>query len=200
LTINQAVRTGILHSIARVLVTPAEGSAWDEGVDRLQLALNDPSMPPMSRPQQRYDHRLRQLVQRTRDVSIATSIGCPRSTAREWLGAAPRGAVSLDAVDLTKQELRAEIVEATATHRETGGAASLVVGPGARLRVEPLRRTPAERIGQAADSACRRSGSQMHALADHPPVPAPIAESVSCMVPTARRRCARRSVVLSPCR
>jgi hypothetical protein len=35
-----------------------------------------------ARPQHRYDHRLRQLVQRTVDLIIATDRGVPRSTAR----------------------------------------------------------------------------------------------------------------------
>jgi hypothetical protein len=47
------------------------------------------STPTTPRPQQRYDHRLRSLVQRTGDVSVATHLGVPRSTARGWLGAAP---------------------------------------------------------------------------------------------------------------
>ena len=48
------------------------------------------SMPTTARPQQRYDHRLRNLVQRTGDVTVATDLGVPRSTARVgWLGAAP---------------------------------------------------------------------------------------------------------------
>jgi hypothetical protein len=38
----------------------------------------------MGRPQQRYDHRLRDLVQRTGDLSIATA-HVSRSTARGWL-------------------------------------------------------------------------------------------------------------------
>jgi hypothetical protein len=33
------------------------------------------SMPTTGRPQQRYDHRLRYLVQRTGDVAIATDLG-----------------------------------------------------------------------------------------------------------------------------
>jgi len=41
-----------------------------------------------ARPQQRYDHRLRDLVHRTGDVTIATDLGVPRSTARGWLGGA----------------------------------------------------------------------------------------------------------------
>jgi hypothetical protein len=46
-------------------------------------------MPTTSRPQQRYDHRLRDLVRRTGELTIATDLGVPRSTARGWLGAAP---------------------------------------------------------------------------------------------------------------
>jgi hypothetical protein len=34
-------------------------------------------MPTMSRPQQRYDHRLRDLVQRTGDLTLATDLGVP---------------------------------------------------------------------------------------------------------------------------
>jgi hypothetical protein len=60
---------------------------------------------PTTRSQQRYDHRLRDLVQRTGDVSLATDLGVPRSTARGWLGAAPRAVVSLDVAHLTELEL-----------------------------------------------------------------------------------------------
>ena len=42
-----------------------------------------------ARPQQRYDHRLRELVQRTGDLTIAADLGIPRSTAR---GLAPHRA------------------------------------------------------------------------------------------------------------
>jgi hypothetical protein len=44
------------------------------------------SMPTIARSQQRYDHRLRNLVERTGDVTVATDLGVPRSTARGWLG------------------------------------------------------------------------------------------------------------------
>ena len=40
------------------------------------------SMPTIARSQQPYDHRLRNLVQRTGDVTVATDLGVPRSTAR----------------------------------------------------------------------------------------------------------------------
>jgi transposase InsO family protein len=59
------------------------------------------AMPTTPRSQQRYDNRLRDLVRRTGDVTIATDLGVPRSTARGWLGAVPTVIVSLDVADLT---------------------------------------------------------------------------------------------------
>src|ERR1700730_9544663 len=69
------------------------------------------SMPTTARPQQRYDHRLRHLVQRTGDVTIATDLGVPRSTARGWLGGAPTAVVCLDGADLTGPELQQEVLK-----------------------------------------------------------------------------------------
>ena len=69
------------------------------------------SMPTTARPQHRYDHRLRNLVQRTGDVTIATDLGVPRSTARGWLGKAPKVVVSLDVTDLRASELQQEVLE-----------------------------------------------------------------------------------------
>jgi hypothetical protein len=67
-------------------------------------------MTTPARPQQRYDHRLRDLVQRTGEVTIATDLGVPRSTARGWLDKAPRVVVSLDVTDLRAPELQEEIL------------------------------------------------------------------------------------------
>ena len=47
------------------------------------------------RRQQRYDHRLRELVRRTGELRLATDRGVPRSTARGWLGASPNAVVGL---------------------------------------------------------------------------------------------------------
>src|SRR5712692_2369489 len=69
------------------------------------------SVPTTARPQQRYDHRLRNLVQRTGNVTVATDLGVPRSTARGWLRAAPTVVVSLDVADLTEPELRQQVVK-----------------------------------------------------------------------------------------
>ena len=64
----------------------------------------------MGRPQKRYDHRLRELVQCTGDLTIATGLGVPRSTARGWLRTAPTVRVSLETANLTELELRQEIL------------------------------------------------------------------------------------------
>ena len=68
-------------------------------------------MTTASRPQQRYDHRLRDLVQRAGDLTIATQLGVPRSTARGWLRVTQTIVVSVEVADLTEQELRHEILK-----------------------------------------------------------------------------------------
>ena len=68
-------------------------------------------MSTTARRQRRYDHRLRHLVQRTGDVTVATDLGVRRSTARGWLGATPTVVVGLDMADLTELELRQEILK-----------------------------------------------------------------------------------------
>ena len=75
-------------------------------------------MTTTGRLQQRYDHRLRDLVQRTGDVTIATDLGVPRSTARGWLGKAPKVVVSLDVTDMRASELQ------QALHRNVNGPMS----------------------------------------------------------------------------
>ena len=68
-------------------------------------------MTSTPRRQRRYDHRLRELVHRTGDVTIATDVGVPRSTARGWLRPPPQDVVSLDVATLTEQELQHEVVQ-----------------------------------------------------------------------------------------
>jgi hypothetical protein len=68
-------------------------------------------MTATSRPQRRYDHRLRELVQRTGDVTIATDLGVPRSTAPGWLSAPQTVVVTVNVADLTEPELRQEILQ-----------------------------------------------------------------------------------------
>ena len=68
-------------------------------------------MTTTSGPQRRYDDRLRDLVQRTGDLTVATDLGVPRSTARGWLAAAPAAVVSVDVATLTEPELREEVLK-----------------------------------------------------------------------------------------
>ena len=73
-----------------------------------------PMIIPMTttgRLQRRYDHRLRDLVQGTGDVTIAANLGVPRSTARGWLGKAPKVVVSLNVTNLKASELQQEVLE-----------------------------------------------------------------------------------------
>jgi hypothetical protein len=69
------------------------------------------SKPTTARPQRRYDHRLRNLVQRTADVTFATDLGVPRFTARRWMGTAPTVVICLDVADLSEPELRQEVLK-----------------------------------------------------------------------------------------
>jgi hypothetical protein len=64
------------------------------------------AMPTTARRQQHYNHRVWHLVQRTGDVTAATDLGVPRSTARVWLAATPTVVVGLDVADLTGPEFR----------------------------------------------------------------------------------------------
>jgi putative transposase len=107
-----AVFTDILHlrrelSPGRRTISPSADEEWSGVGER-------PMIIPMTttvRSQQRYDHRLRDLVQRTGDTTIATDLGVPRSTARGWLDKAPKVVVSLDVTDLTAPELQQEILK-----------------------------------------------------------------------------------------
>jgi hypothetical protein len=68
-------------------------------------------MTTTGRLQQRDDHRLRDLVHGTGNMTIAADLGVPRSTARGWLGKAPKVVLRLDVTDLEKSELRQEVLE-----------------------------------------------------------------------------------------
>jgi hypothetical protein len=58
-------------------------------------------------------------VQRTKDATIATNLGVPRSTARGWLREAPKIVVCLDVTDLKASELRQEVqASALLTYRQ----------------------------------------------------------------------------------
>ena len=107
----RAICTHNVHFLERVVSTPTHIP-----IDLEELrSVSEPSMivrmATTSRAQRRYDHRLRDLVQRTGDVTIATDLGVPRSTVHGWLDAAPRVVVGLEAAALTEPELRQEILK-----------------------------------------------------------------------------------------
>ena len=60
--------------------------------------------------QQRYDHRLRDLVQSTGDLGHTTRRGVPRSTARGWLTSPRAKVVTVDVVDLDVLRLQQEVL------------------------------------------------------------------------------------------
>lgn len=137
-----------------------------------------------SRPQLRYDHRLRDLVQRTGDLTIATDLGVPRSTARGWLAAAGTAVVSLEVVNLTEPELRQEILKLQRQVEKLAAllrlALALLRASGFTLAGERLPHGPAkQQILHAVDRArecmplravlrlLRMSPSRFHAWRRH---------------------------------
>jgi hypothetical protein len=67
-------------------------------------------MPTITRVQRTYDHRLRNLVQTTRDIQLATRHGVPASTARGWLSQSASEVVSIDVLDLDTLRLQREVM------------------------------------------------------------------------------------------
>ena len=63
------------------------------------------------RQQRRYDHRLRELVHKTGDPSIATDIDVPRSTAAGWIRNELPEVVTLDVLSKDEVELQAEVIK-----------------------------------------------------------------------------------------
>jgi hypothetical protein len=58
------------------------------------------------RTQKQYDHRLRLLIQNTRDLDLAVRHGVPRSTARGWLKQSRTDVVSIDVLDMDAEALQ----------------------------------------------------------------------------------------------
>jgi putative transposase len=67
-------------------------------------------MVATARTQKRYDHRLRELVRTTQDVSLALQFGVPGSTARGWLATSSVEVVTADAFDMDSIQLQQEVL------------------------------------------------------------------------------------------
>ena len=86
-------------------------------------------MTTAGRHQRRYDHRLRDIVQRTGDLTIATNLDVPRSTARGWLREAPKVVVSLDVTNLKTSELQQEVLELRRRVKKLRALLRLAIAP-----------------------------------------------------------------------
>jgi hypothetical protein len=85
---SRAVPTNFLDflcELSSLRPTPAIVVEKLSGVSERTMIIR---MTTTSRRQQGYEHRVRDLVQRTGDLTITTDLGVPRSTARGWIGAA----------------------------------------------------------------------------------------------------------------
>ena len=67
-------------------------------------------MSARTRPQCSYDHRLKELVRTSGDLSVAIELGIPRSTALGCLRDSPRQVASLDILSLKEQGLQHEVL------------------------------------------------------------------------------------------
>ena len=203
--VRRAIPNDTLYFLARVLgavprtfgTFPRELSSRRLGrshrprrVERREETADDRSMPTTARPQQRYDHRLRHLVQRTGDVTVATDLGVPRSTARGWLGAAPTVVVCLDVADLTEPELRQEVLKLRRRVQKLTALLRLALALLRSSGFTLTQRASARRTRQDQDPPRRGSGPRVCAVAGAPAVPAIVAESVPCLAPAAARVCA----------
>ncbi|MFC1642178.1 hypothetical protein ACFL5O_05740 [Myxococcota bacterium] len=84
-------------------------------------------MPGQRRQQRTYDHRLRDLVRKTGDLTIATRRGVPRSIAAGWLRAAKLEIATLDVLDQTESQLRAEVLKLRRRARVFGAVVRLLL-------------------------------------------------------------------------
>ena len=68
-------------------------------------------METRTRTQKKYDHRLKELVRSTQDITCAVRHGVPQSTARGWLRAPPTEVITVDAVHLDVIRLQQEVLQ-----------------------------------------------------------------------------------------
>ncbi len=84
-------------------------------------------MVATTRIQQRYDHRLRDLVRSTGDIGHATRRGVPRSTARGWMTATWPRVITVDVVDMDVRRLQQEVLTLRKRVERLAGILRLVV-------------------------------------------------------------------------
>jgi hypothetical protein len=147
-------------------------------------------MTTSRRQQWRYDHRLRDLVHNTRDVTIATDLGVPRSTARGWLRTAPRVAVTTDVANVKTLELQQEVLELRRRIKKLKALLRLALALLRSSGFTLTARASARRTRQDQDPASRGSRPQVCVVAGTPAVPAIVPESLPCLATAAGLMCA----------
>ena len=200
---SPAVRRRVLPSCLHGHSAPSGASCRQSGgpftsgdahnvLEGLSGVSERPMIIPMMttvRSQQRYDHRLRELVQRTGDLTIATDLGVPRSTARGWLDKAPKVVVSLDETDLRAPELQPEILK---LRRRVKSSLRYFVSRWPCFEAPSSRshaRASAQRSRQDSDSCePRHLGPKVCSVAGDPTVPPIVAKSVPWLAPAAVAR------------
>ena len=80
------------------------------GICHLDDDRDDAGMIATARVQQRYDHRLRDLVRSTGNIGHAIRRGVPRSTARGWVTSTGANVVTDDVVELDIRRLQHEVL------------------------------------------------------------------------------------------
>ncbi len=102
----------------------------------------------MSRHQQTYDHRLRDLVRTTGGADIAAELGIPRSTALGWLRRDYQPVVTADVLDMDHIRLQAEVLRLRRRNRTLAAVIrlllALVRALGGRLKRRRLPQGPAK--------------------------------------------------------
>ena len=84
-------------------------------------------MENTTRTQKKYDHRLKDLVRSTKDITCAVRRGVPRSTARGWLRAPATEVISIDVVQLDVIGLQKKILQLEARLRKLNALLRVVI-------------------------------------------------------------------------
>lgn len=94
------------------------------------------------RQQRTYDHRLKELVRETGNLTIATRLSVPRSTAAGWIRRQRQDVITLDVLELREKQLQAEVLKLRRRIRTLGAIISLLLAllraAGFRLEAKPL--------------------------------------------------------------
>ena len=99
------------------------------------------------RTQKRYDHRLREFVRSTQDISYAVQHGVPPSTAHGWLNASTAEVVTVDVLKMDAIRLQQEVLLLRARIQKLTTRASISFRIKFPLHRPAQRAVAGERVG-----------------------------------------------------